>query len=61
MLRWPTLLLQTGQRLDEVEELAQKAAELEPAAENLFLLTLVRRTQGDSRRCRRSRIAGVHA
>jgi tetratricopeptide (TPR) repeat protein len=41
-------LLRTGQRLDEAEELAQKAAKLEPAAENLFLLTLVRRAQGDT-------------
>lgn len=40
-------LLQTGRRLDEAGALAQKAADLEPAAENLFLLAQVRRAQGD--------------
>jgi len=39
--------LQTKQNLDEAGTLAEKAAELEPAAEHLFLLSVARRTRGD--------------
>lgn len=40
--------LQTKQNLDEAETLAEKAADLEPAAEHRFLLGLVRRERGDA-------------
>lgn len=39
--------LQTQRNLDEAKTLAEKAVALEPAAENQFLLSLIRRTRGD--------------
>ena len=39
--------LQTQQKPDEAAKLAEKAVELEPNAENHFLLSMVRRTRGD--------------
>lgn len=39
--------LQTQRNLDEAGTLAEKAVQLEPAAENHVLLSLVRRTRGD--------------
>jgi tetratricopeptide (TPR) repeat protein len=40
--------LQTQRNLDEAGRLAEKAVQLEPAAEHHFLLSLVRRTRGDT-------------
>jgi tetratricopeptide (TPR) repeat protein len=43
-----SFFLQTRRNLDEAELLAEKAVASEPAAENHFLLSLVRRTRGDT-------------